>query len=72
MSRDTYRMVSDWLTGQRGKGYCDHCIAERLHLHRGRRAVWRATNTLAKGTGFRREKMDCPACGRKRLVIQVV
>jgi len=61
-------MVRNWAWRQRGKAFCDDCIATKLGIDRY--AVACVTTTQG-GSGFLRIWNSCECCGKQKMVSSV-
>ena len=59
--------VAKFLSANKGRGYCDHCLSIRLRLRRPQEALAAATE-LAAADGFLRADAHCAVCGGMKKV----
>jgi hypothetical protein len=63
---DAATRVRDFLLLNGGRSYCEECLARVLKLRTVALAK-RATSSVAKAAGFRREVTECGRCQRTTL-----
>ncbi len=62
-------MVRNWAWRQRGKAFCDDCIASKLGIDR--KSIVCVTTTLG-GSAFLRIWGGCAGCGKQTMVSSMV